>query len=416
LAERNSLLLYRLKRTLTTLSSKEGRHTELISLYITPDRQISDVMSSLRQEYSTASNIKSKSTRKNVMDAIERVMQRLRLFTKPPPNGLVLFCGAIPQNGEGSEKIEIYVIEPPEPTPIYYYRCNHRFHLEPLLEMLQAKSLYGLLVIDGKRATIATLRGKVLKTAKEVTSGIPGKHRAGGQSARRFERLREVEVKAYYKRVGEHANGLYLRLPDLKGIIIGGPGPTKYDFKRGDYLQYALKERVLATVDTSYTGDAGLKEVVDKSTDILREVRYIQERKVVQAFLYELGHDTGLVTYGEREVRKALQNGTVTTLLVSEDYEGVGVTLHCTNCGFSEQTTLKRDAASSVVENGAKQRCSQCATSNIEVTARDVIDELAELAEQTGAEVEVISALTEEGLQLRDGFGGVAALLRYKQG
>jgi peptide chain release factor subunit 1 len=373
-------------------------------------------MSSLRQEYSTASNIKSKSTRKNVMDAIERVMQRLRLFTKPPPNGLVLFCGAIPQNGEGSEKIEIYVIEPPEPTPIYYYRCNHRFHLEPLLEMLQAKSLYGLLVIDGKRATIATLRGKVLKTAKEVTSGIPGKHRAGGQSARRFERLREVEVKAYYKRVGEHANGLYLGFPDLKGIIIGGPGPTKYDFKQGDYLQYALKERVLATVDTSYTGDAGLKEVVDKSIDILREVRYIQERKAVQAFLYELGHDTGLVTYGEREVRKALQNGTVTTLLVSEDYEGVSVTLHCTNCGFSEQTTLKRDAASSVVENDAKQRCSQCATSNVEVTTRDVIDELAELAEQTGAEVEVISALTEEGIQLKDGFGGVAALLRYKQG
>jgi peptide chain release factor subunit 1 len=416
LAERNSLLLYHLKRMLTTLSSKEGRHTELISLYITPDRQISDVMSSLRQEYSTASNIKSKSTRKNVMDAIERVMQRLRLFTKPPPNGLVLFCGAIPQNGEGSEKIEIYVIEPPEPTPIYYYRCNHRFHLEPLLEMLQAKSLYGLLVIDGKRATIATLRGKVLKTAKEVTSGIPGKHRAGGQSARRFERLREVEVKAYYKRVGEHANGLYLGFPDLKGIIIGGPGPTKYDFKQGDYLQYALKERVLATVDTSYTGDAGLKEVVDKSIDILREVRYIQERKAVQAFLYELGHDTGLVTYGEREVRKALQNGTVTTLLVSEDYEGVSVTLHCTNCGFSEQTTLKRDAASSVVENDAKQRCSQCATSNVEVTTRDVIDELAELAEQTGAEVEVISALTEEGIQLKDGFGGVAALLRYKQG
>jgi peptide chain release factor subunit 1 len=314
--KRNSLLLYRLKRMLTTLSSKEGRHTELISLYIPLDKQISDVMSSLRQEYSTASNIKSKSTRKNVMDAIERVMQRLRLFNRPPPNGLVMFCGAIPQNGEGSEKIEIYVIEPPEPTPIYYYRCNHRFHLEPLMEMLRAKGLYGLLVIDGKRATIATLRGSTLNTEKEVTSGIPGKHRAGGQSARRFERLREVEVKAYYKRVGEHVNGLFLQLPDLKGIIIGGPGPTKYDFAQGDYLQYALKERVLTTVDTSYTGDAGLKEVVEKSIDILREVRYIQERKAVQAFLYGLGHDTGMVTYGEREVRRALLNGIVATLLI----------------------------------------------------------------------------------------------------
>jgi peptide chain release factor subunit 1 len=114
-------------------------------------------------------------------------------------------------------------------------------------------------------------------------------------------------------------------------------------------------------------------------------------------------------------VRQALQNGIVATLLVSEDYEGVDVTLHCTNCGFSERATLKRDAAQRMVANGARQRCSQCATSNVEVATRDVIDELAELAEQTGAAVEVISALTEEGVQLRDGFGGVAALLRYKQ-
>lgn len=400
---------------LTTLSSKEGRHTELVSLYIPPEKKISDVMSSLRQEYSTASNIKSKSTRKNVMDAIERVLQRLRLFHKPPPNGLVMFSGAIPQNGEGSEKIEIYVIEPPESTPIYYYRCNHRFHLEPLMEILRAKSLYGLLVIDGKHATIATLRGKMLTTKKEVTSGIPGKHRAGGQSARRFERLREMEVKAYFKRVGKHVNSLFLQVPDLKGIIIGGPGPTKYDFEKGDYLQYELKERVLATVDTSYTGDAGLKEVVEKSIDILREVRYIQERKVVQAFLYEMGHDTGMVTYGEHEVRRALLNGIVATLIVSEDYEGIDVTFHCTSCGFSERVTHKRDAAQSIVENSAKQRCTQCATSNIQVTTQEVIDELAELAEKTGAEVEVISALTEDGIQLKDGFGGVAALLRYKQ-
>jgi peptide chain release factor subunit 1 len=187
-----------------TLASKEGRHTELISLYIPPGRQISDVMNNLRSEYSTASNIKSRTTRNNVLDAIEKVMQRLRLFKGTPPNGLVIFCGAIPQNGVGSEKIETYTLEPPEPTPIYYYRCDQRFHLESLMEMLREKSSYGIIVIDGNDATIATLRGSTLKTVKEFTSGIPGKHRAGGQSARRFERLREAEVNEYFIRRKSH--------------------------------------------------------------------------------------------------------------------------------------------------------------------------------------------------------------------
>ena len=135
--KKSSLLRFRLERVLKILDSKEGQHTELISLYIPPDRQISDVTNTLRQEHSTASNIKSKTTRKNVMEAIVKVIQRLKLFKQPPLNGLVLFCGAIPQNGAGSEKIEIYVIEPPEPVNLYYYRCDQNFHLDPLREMLK---------------------------------------------------------------------------------------------------------------------------------------------------------------------------------------------------------------------------------------------------------------------------------------
>ena len=103
--------LFRLKKTLMTLASKEGRGTELVSLYVPPGKQISDVLNTLRDEYGTASNIKSTTTRKNVMDAIVKVQQRLKLFKEPPENGLVIFCGAIPQNGAGSERIETYVID-----------------------------------------------------------------------------------------------------------------------------------------------------------------------------------------------------------------------------------------------------------------------------------------------------------------
>lgn len=414
--KKSSLLKFRLKKTLDTLASKEGRHTELISLYIPRERQISDVMTSLRQEYSTASNIKSRMTRKNVVDAIERVMQRLRLFKEPPPNGLVLFVGAIPQNGIGSERMETYVIEPPDPISIYYYRCDQMFHIEALQDMLKEKNAYGIVVVDGNEATIATLRGKALKIVKEVTSGIPGKHRAGGQSQRRFERLREMEVNEYFKRVGNHANEAFLQEPDMRGIIIGGPGPTKYDFENGDYLQYTLKGKILTTVDTAYVGEQGLKEVVEKSPEIFKEVRYFEEKKIVQSFLYELGHDTGLITYGENEVRRALNKGIARTLLVSEEFDETVVTVECSSCGYSEKKTIKHANPQTLEQEFTGSPCPKCSSSSLKIVeTKDVIDELAEIAEQTGADIEVISTQTEEGVALKESFGGIAAILRYKQ-
>jgi peptide chain release factor subunit 1 len=409
----SSLLKLRLKKLLTTLGSKEGRHTELISLYIPSDRQISDVMNNLRQEHSTATNIKSRSTKKNVTDAIEKVMQRLRLFRAPPENGLVIFSGAIPQNGVGSEKIETYVLEPPESISLYYYRCDQRFHLEPLNEMLAERETYGIVVIDGNEATIATLRGRTLDIIERLTSGLPPKHRAGGQSQRRFERLRETEVHEYYKRVGRHLNDFFLTISDLKGIIFGGPGPTKDYFLKGEHFHYTLREKVLLTVDTSYTGENGVKEVVEKSSETLGAVRYLEEKKLLQTFLYELGHDTGLATYGEDEVRKALSAGMVKKLLLSEGFTEHRVSLHCSNCQYTTEETVHSRKLQDFEDD--VEKCPQCGSPNFSInTIQDVVEELAELAEQTGADVEIISTQTEAGKELNSGFGGIAAILRYR--
>jgi peptide chain release factor subunit 1 len=404
-----------LQRALDLLDSKTGRHTELISLYVPPGKQISDVMNQLRAEYSTASNIKSRTTRRNVLDALEKTMQRLRLFREAPPNGLVIFCGAIPQNGEGSEKMETYVIEPPEPTPIYYYRCDQRFHTEPLHEMLREKEAYGIIVIDGNDAAIATLRGRNLNMIRAFTSGLPGKHNAGGQSAHRFERLREQEVNDYFTRVGRHVNDAFLQIPDLKGIILGGPGPTKEDFNKGEYLQYTLKNKILGVIDTAYAGEEGLDEVVQKATDILKEVRYVEEKNIMQAFLFELGHDTGKITYGEDEVRSALKRSIVRILLISDSFEENRITTKCLNCDYSETVTLKGITPEAARQKLEAQQCPKCSGNIRVVEVEDVVDELAKLAESSGAQVEIISTQTEEGNMLKNGFGGVASILRYRQ-
>jgi len=414
-SKRTSLQRFRLKRALEILAKKEGRGTELVSLYVPPGRQISEVLAMLRQEYGTASNIKSNTTRKNVQDAITRVSQRLKLFKEVPENGLVIFCGAIPQNGPGSERIETYVLTPPEPIKIYLYRCDARFHTEHLEEFLKEKETYGILVIDSSAATYAILKGRRLEIVREITSGIPGKHRAGGQSAARFQRLREAKVVEYFKRVGSHANEIFLEIPDLKGVLLGGPGPTKQDFEKGGYLHYTLKDRVIATLDTAYVSEQGVEEIVDRAPEILSRVRYVEEKRIVQEFLYEIGHNTGLATYGEEEVRRSLEAGAVKTLLLSEGLDIVRVTVKCTVCDYTKQENMHSRSLQSFEQSLSGQPCPQCKTPTLQIAeVKELIEDLAELAEREGSDVEIISTETEEGVMLRDSFGGIAATLRFK--
>jgi peptide chain release factor subunit 1 len=400
---------------LERLAAREGRGTELVSLYVPYGRQVSEVVSMLNNEYGTASNIKSNTTRKNVQDAITRVTQRMKMFKKVPENGLVLFCGAIPQNGPGSEKIELYIISPPEPIQVYLYRCDARFHTEYLQEFLKEKETFGIIVLDASDAVFATVRGKRLEVVKQITSGIPGKFKAGGQSAKRFDRQREVKMQEFFNRVGEHADEIFLPIENLKSILLGGPGPTKYDFEKGNYLQYTLKDKIVATVDTSYVNDRGVEEVVDKSEDILRRIRYVEEKKVMQKFLREIGQDTGLATYGEDDVRRYLNNGIVDTLLLSEDLENVRVTVKCGSCDYSKEETMKLHQVAEFEQKTNGSACPKCSIPTLAVTeTKELIDELAETAELAGTDVEVLSGDTEEGQMLKKSFGGVAAILRYK--
>lgn len=413
-APKGSLEVFRFKRLLESLASKEGRHTELITLLVPPGRQISEVMNNLRQEYGTATNIKSRTTRHYVQDAIEKVMQRLKLYREPPPTGLAIFCGAIPYGPLGSEKMEIYIIIPPEPINVYLYRCDSHFHLDPLFEMVREKESYGILVLDGSGAAFATLKGKKLDVVKSITSGISSKHRAGGQSARRFEHLRDIEVNEFYKRVAKYTSQIFLNISDLKGIVVGGPGPTKEDFLDGGHLHYTLKDKVLAVVDTSYVDEQGVKEIVSKTPEILKGVRYVEERNLVQRFLHELGHDTGLAVYGEEEVRHRLKEGSVRTLLLSDELDVVKATVRCSSCGYTEHSTVKYNELMAFKGGVAAKACPNCNNTTLVVDEeRDLIDELSELAAASNTEVEVISNAHEEGEMLYKSFGGIAAILRY---
>ncbi|MBN2334684.1 peptide chain release factor aRF-1 [Candidatus Bathyarchaeota archaeon] len=406
---------FRFQRMLETLENLEGRGTELVTVYIPPNKRIHDVMSDLRNEYGTAVNIKSKTTRKNVQDALTKAMERLKLFKEVPETGLAIFAGTIASNQLGVGDMQTFVVIPPEPISIYYYRCEHRFMLEPLFEILEAEDTYGILVMDAKDATFATLKGQRADIIKDLTSGVPGKTRAGGQSSRRYERLRRMHLNEYYNRVGDYMTDIFLNIEGLKGIIVGGPGPTKEDFLKGNYLHHELQDKILTTVDTGYTGHEGVKEVVNRSRSFLEKVRYMQERKVVQEFLRHLGEDDGLATYGEQDVIQALKSINVYMLLISDAIRRWHVKLKCRSCGYTEEQIVDMNEWEQFEEKLSGMTCLKCGTGQYEVEEReDLIEVLVRMSEEAEARMEVVSTHTEEGEMLSRSFGGIAAITKYR--
>ncbi|MEM3613835.1 MAG: peptide chain release factor aRF-1 [Nitrososphaerales archaeon] len=409
----SSVALYKVKRLLSELSEKKGRGTELISLYIPPKKALHEVIAALRDEYGTASNIKSDSTRNHVMDALVKTMQRLKLYKATPENGLVIFCGALPTNGPGSETIFLYEVFPPKPVQTYLYRCDDHFHLDILKDMLKEEKTIGLLSIDATEAAVGIIAGSRFEVVDEITSGVSGKHRAGGQSARRFERLREMELTEYYHRVARHVNKALLEEKTVQGLIVGGPGGTKDTFLKGEFLDYRLRRIVLAVFDTSYAGREGLRELVDKAADVLQDVRLIEEKKLVNRFLREVNTSNGLAAYSVKDVLDALQKGSAETVLVSEDLEWLHMKAVCSKCGFTREVNVPRVNYIQEKQRLLSTPCDNCGSLEYEVSEMDFIEYLEDQANISSANVEVISSRSEEGAMLKS-FGGVAALLRYK--
>ncbi len=394
---------YEVRKELKRLSSIRGSGTELISIYVPPDFPIFEEINKLRNEHNQSGNIKSKMTRLNVQSAIDKLVQYLKLFRELPKNGIAVFCGNI-SSVQAKTDIELFSIEPPEQIKSNIYRCDSSFLLEPIEAMLEAKDTYCLIVMDGREATIATLKGSHVNVEKKLRSFAHAKVRKGGQSANRYERGREESINEYYKRASEAVNDVFMKYDfKLKGLVVGGPGPTKDNFVKAKELNYQIK--VLGVFDTGYTDEhMGITELLDRARDTLAELAAIQERKVMERFLGEVAHN-GLAVSGYEEVKKALLKNSVSKLIISEDAELRSVHYRCTLCGKEVE---RIEAGNSSIEKH------DCGGKLELVEQKDAIDELIDMADRANVEMAFISGESQYGKELLLGFGGVAALLKYK--
>ena len=385
---------------------------EFISLYIPHESSIDDIVATLKEESCSVAT-KSESVRDRLQDAIKNVMQRIKLQNEIPENGLAIFAGTFVGNESETEGLHVEELVPPEPIAAYLYEVDDHFRLEPLREMLRNPKVVGIVALDSKEASFGILNGERLELLENITSGIMGKTVKGGQSQRRYERERDMEIGYFFHRVAEHAAKAFLENHKITALIVGGPGQTKEDFLKGDYLNYELKDALLNTVDTQSADKAAVKEMIDKSSETLKNMCAPEEKMIVQRLLAAVGKQDDLAIYGLDPVLNALKNGEVEVAIVTDNTDMIEVVAMCKKCELSRTKIVNKAMKTQAVQELISSPCEKCNAAEYEVEEKDIIDVLEDAASQTNARVEVISTESEEKAKLK-ALGGFAALLRYK--
>ncbi|MCL4365233.1 MAG: peptide chain release factor aRF-1 [Candidatus Marsarchaeota archaeon] len=393
---------YNMLREIKRLKSIRGYGTELVSVYIPAGFNIAEEMSKLREESSQSSNIKSKSVRSNVQAALDKIMQYLKLYRETPKNGIAVFAGNISDN-PGKVDIELFSMEPPIPLKVNIYRCDSVFLLDPIEDIVGSKDTYALLVMDGREATIATLKGSHIHVIKKLNSMVHAKVNKGGQSQQRFARLREESIGEYHTRISDIINSTFISSSfKIKGLILGGPGPSKESFQKSNTLNYQIK--ILGVYDTGYTDEFGLHELVEKAADLLKEQEAYMERKVIERFMQEIVKKA-LAVYGYEDTRKVLVSNQANMLILNDAIEIELVKYRCNSCG----QTIER------IEYGHnREQKHEDGGTMVVVETKDAIEELIGMADKNGADTVFVSSESSYGREFLMGFKGIGALLRYR--
>uniref|UniRef100_A0A182VJB1 Eukaryotic peptide chain release factor subunit 1 n=1 Tax=Anopheles merus TaxID=30066 RepID=A0A182VJB1_ANOME len=351
-ADRN-VEIWKIKKLIKSLEMARGNGTSMISLIIPPKDQISRVSKMLADEFGTASNIKSRVNRLSVLGAITSVQHRLKLYTKVPPNGLVIYCGTIVTE-EGKEKKVNIDFEPFKPINTSLYLCDNKFHTEALTALLADDNKFGFIVMDGNGALFGTLQGNTREVLHKFTVDLPKKHGRGGQSALRFARLRMEKRHNYVRKVAEVATQLFITndKPNIAGLILAGSADFKTELSQSDMFD----------------------------------------------------PDTGKYCFGVEDTLKALELGSVETLICWENLDIQRYVLK--NHASATSTTVlhltpeqeKDKSHFTDKESGVEMEL---------VESQPLLEWLANNYKCFGATLEIITDKSQEGSQFVRGFGGI---------
>ena len=145
-------------------------------------------------------------------------------------------------------------LEPFKPINTSLYRCDNIFHTDELKSLLEEDDKFGFLIMDGNGSLFGTLQGNTKTIINKFTVDLPKKHSKGGQSSKRFARIRTESRHNYLRKVGESLTSAFITndVPNVKGLILAGSASFKNDLRKSDLFDRRLAPKVIKVVDISY--------------------------------------------------------------------------------------------------------------------------------------------------------------------
>ena len=256
-------------------------------------------------------------------------------------------------------------------------------YIRQLAQLIDEWENYALVLINNNEAELFMISLGAVKDEKHLTAHIMNKHKKGGWSQMRFQRLRREAIDHFQKKVREALHEFVIK-EEIVGLVLAGPGEAKVHFKKS--LTPPLSEHVLSVLD--YDMDEPAEKLVEAASLEVAKQERTKSAEAVERLKSEILKG-GLAVFGISETVNATREGKAELLVISKELKPRGwICEHC-----------------QVVELGVMKKCPFCGAKTSEV---DVLEEILEFAERAGTHIEFVG----ENPMLND-LGGVGALLRY---
>ncbi|WP_276302029.1 Vms1/Ankzf1 family peptidyl-tRNA hydrolase [Halorussus lipolyticus] len=371
---------YELRERVERVEDAEATENDLVTLAIPPDTPVGEALERVEEDRAEAEYIDEQGEDAAYLEALEALRRVLQHRDSTPDNGLVVYAGVV-----DGETVEYVFDDLPSPVSEFVYERDNEFDTDPLETCRTTSQTFGLLVVERGGAALGLSEGDDVEKIETFDSDVMGKTKAGGQSAQRFERDRERQKDEFFETVADEAKREFLgdhgeesdgADEGIDGLLVGGTEITVEDFRDGDHLDHRLEDALLGTFAVEYATEQGLRQLAEKASDQIRDAERDEMREVLDRFFDALhvgsadgdsapDADETEVVYGREEVEEALSYDAVETVLVSADLPA------------------------------------------------ETVREIRERADDEGGDCVVVSTDFARGEQFREGFDGVAAILRF---
>jgi peptide chain release factor subunit 1 len=251
-------------------------------------------------------------------------------------------------------------------------------YIRPLARIADEWESFTLVLLNSHQAKIFSIEMGKAEQQKKLSSDIINKHKKGGWSQARFQRIRKGAIHDFFTEVRE-----YLEKIHEEQIVLAGPGTAKVQFK--DTLPKHIAEQIVDIIDIDINNE---DEIIKQSLALISGNEEQKSENTVKHLKEEILKN-GLAVYGFEDTLQAAQNGQIDVLVVEKDFHLKGCL--CEHC--------------QILKSGPVKDCPVCGNSTTEA---DMIEEIIEFAERTDATIEFTN---DEEMQK---LGHIGGLLRYR--